>query len=135
MKNKKIGIKKTRFFNWCRTLDAITGYRRILFGSEVQELKLYHNSKNVLDSEKNTPSFFLINYRRCLIPTRYLTTQVTTVLQYSSELQSKLTRIKAFLSVQFVRELGKTGNNETKNNAKNKNSNNRSAKKQEHVMR
>ena len=37
MKNKKIGIKKTRFFNWCRTLDAITGYRRILFGSEVQE--------------------------------------------------------------------------------------------------
>ena len=37
MKNKKIGIKKTRFFNWCRTLDAIIGYRRILFGSEVQE--------------------------------------------------------------------------------------------------
>ena len=97
--------------------------------------KLYDNSKNVLDSEKNTPSFFLINYRRCLIPTRYLTTQVTTVLQYSSELQSKLTRIKAFLSVQFVRELGKTGNNETKNNAKNKNNNNRRAKKQEHVMR
>ena len=30
-------IKKTRFFNWCRTLDAIIGYRRILFGSEVQE--------------------------------------------------------------------------------------------------
>ena len=97
--------------------------------------KLYDNSKNVLDSEKNTPSFFLINYRRCLIPTRYLTTQVTTVLQYSSELQSKLTRIKAFLSVQFVRELGKTGNNETKNNAKKKDNNNRRAKKQEHVMR
>ena len=37
MKNKKIGIKKMRFFNWCRTLDAIIGYRRILFGSEVQE--------------------------------------------------------------------------------------------------
>ena len=37
MKNKKIGIKKTRFFNWCRTLDAIIGYRQILFGSEVQE--------------------------------------------------------------------------------------------------
>ena len=38
---------------------------------------------------------------------------------------------KAFLSVQFVRELGKTGNNETKK----KDNNNRRAKKQEHVMR
>ena len=42
---------------------------------------------------------------------------------------------KAFLSVQFVRELGKTGNNETKNNSKKKDKNNRRAKKQEHVMR
>ena len=33
---------------------------------------------------------------------------------------------KAFLSAQFVRELGKTGNNETKNNAKKKDNNNRS---------
>ena len=38
---------------------------------------------------------------------------------------------KAFLSVQFARELGKTGNNETKK----KDNNNRRAKKQEHVMR
>ena len=42
---------------------------------------------------------------------------------------------KAFLSVQFVRKLGKTGNNETKNNPKNKDNTNRRAKKQEHVMR
>ena len=89
---KKIRIKKMRCFNWCRSRDAII-YRLSpnlvwLRGTG----KLYDNSKNVLDSEKNTPSFFLINYRRCLIPTRYLTTQVTTVLQYSSELQSKLTR-------------------------------------------
>ena len=27
-----------RFFNWCRSLDAIVGYRRIWFGSEVQEI-------------------------------------------------------------------------------------------------
>ena len=106
MKNKKIGIKKTRFFNWCRTLDAITGYRRILFGSEVQELKLYHNSKNALDSEKNTPSFFLINYRRCLIPARYLSTLVTTVLQYPSELESKLTR-KLFAGFDLHGNLGR----------------------------
>ena len=26
-----------RCFNWCRSLDAIVGYRRIWFGSEVQE--------------------------------------------------------------------------------------------------
>ena len=39
------------------------------------------------------------------------------------------------LSVQFVRELGKTGNNETKNNAKKKDNNNRRVKKQEHDMR
>ena len=46
--------------------------------------KLYDNSKNVWSSKKKkNPSFFLINYRRCLIPTRYLTTYVTTVLQYS----------------------------------------------------
>ena len=38
---------------------------------------------------------------------------------------------KASLSVQFARELGKTGNNETKK----KDNNNRRAKKQEHVMR
>ena len=38
---------------------------------------------------------------------------------------------KAFLSVQFARELGKTGNNEIKK----KDNNNRRAKKQEHVMR
>ena len=81
--------------------------------------KLYDNSKNVLDSEKNTPSFFLINYRRCLIPTRYLTTQVTTVLQYSSELQSKLTR-KLFSRFSLFGNLGKTSNNETNNNAKKK---------------
>ena len=37
---------------------------------------------------------------------------------------------KAFLLVQFARELGKTGNNETKK----KENNNRRAKKQEHVM-
>ena len=42
---------------------------------------------------------------------------------------------KAFLSVQFVRERGKTGNNETKTNPKNKDNNNRREKKQEHVMR
>ena len=73
MKNKKIGIKKTRFFNWCRTLDAIIGYRRILFGSEVQQSFMV-TQKNASDSEKNTLSFFLISYRRCLIPTRYLAT-------------------------------------------------------------
>ena len=38
---------------------------------------------------------------------------------------------KAFLLVKFARELGKTGNNETKK----KDNNNRRAKKQEHVMR
>ena len=38
---------------------------------------------------------------------------------------------KAFLLVQFARELGKTANNETKK----KDNNNRRAKKQEHVMR
>ena len=38
---------------------------------------------------------------------------------------------KAFLSVQFAQEHGKTGNNETKK----KDNNNRRAKKQEHVMR
>ena len=42
---------------------------------------------------------------------------------------------KAFLSVQFAWELGKTGNNETKNNAKKKDNDNRKAKEQEHVMR
>ena len=42
---------------------------------------------------------------------------------------------KAFLWVRFARELGKTGNNETKNNAKKKDNNNRSAKKQEYGMR
>ena len=102
MKNKKIGIKKTRFFNWCRTLDAIIGYRQILFGTG----KLYDNSKNALDSEKNTPSFFLINYRRCLIPTRYLSTLVTTVLQYPSELKSKLTR-KLFSGFDLHGNLGR----------------------------
>ena len=105
MKNKKIGIKKTRFFNWCRTLDAI--YRLSpnfvwLRGTG----KLYHNSKNALDSEKNTPSFFLINYRRCLIPARYLSTLVTTVLQYPSELESKLTR-KLFAGFDLHGNLGR----------------------------
>ena len=38
----------------------------------------------------------------------------------------------AFLWVRFARELGKTGNNETKNNARKKDNNNRRAKKQEH---
>ena len=42
---------------------------------------------------------------------------------------------KAFLWVRFAWELGKTGNNETKNNAKKKDNNNRRAKKQEHVIR
>jgi len=42
---------------------------------------------------------------------------------------------KAFLWVRFARELGKTGNNETKNNARKKDNNNRRAKKQEHYMR
>ena len=68
--------------------------------------KLYDNSKNVLDSEKNTPSFFLINYRRCLIPTRYLSTLVTTVLQYPSELESKLTR-KLFAGFDLHGNLGR----------------------------
>ena len=35
---------------------------------------------------------------------------------------------KAFPSVQFARELGKTGNNETKKNAKKKDNDNRKAK-------
>ena len=42
---------------------------------------------------------------------------------------------KAFLWVRFAWELGKTGNNETNDNAKKKDNNNRSAKKQEHDMR
>ena len=42
---------------------------------------------------------------------------------------------KAFLSARFAWELGKTGNNETKNNAKKKDNNNRRVKKQEHDMR
>ena len=62
MKNiKKIRIKKTRFFNWCRTLDAIIGYRRFLFGSEVQESFMI-TPKMLWILKKNTPSFFLINY-------------------------------------------------------------------------
>ena len=56
--------------------------------------------------KKNTPSFFSINYMQCLIPTRYLTTQVTTVLQYSSELQSKLTR-KLFSRFSLFGNLGR----------------------------
>ena len=42
---------------------------------------------------------------------------------------------KAFLWVRFAWELGKTGNNETKNNTKKKDNNNRRVKKQEHDMR
>ena len=64
------------------------------------------------------------------------------VLNYSSDYRFTIfiriavqINTKTFVSVQFVRELGKTGNNETKNNAKNKDNNNRRAKKQEHVMR
>ena len=34
---KKIRIKKMRFFDWCRSFDAIIGYLRIWFGAEVQE--------------------------------------------------------------------------------------------------
>ena len=30
-------MKKMGFFYWCRSLGAIIGYRRIWFGSEVQE--------------------------------------------------------------------------------------------------
>ena len=41
---------------------------------------------------------------------------------------------KAFLWVRFARELGNTGNNETKNNAKKKKNNNGRAKKQEHDL-
>ena len=62
-----------RFFNWCRSIDAIIGYRRIVFGSEVQESFMI-TPKLFWILKKNTPSFFLIIYRRCLIQTRYLTT-------------------------------------------------------------
>ena len=68
--------------------------------------KLYDNSQNLLDSEKNTPSFFLINYMQCLILTRYFTTQVTTVLQYSSELQFKVTR-KLFSRFNLLRNMAR----------------------------
>ena len=58
------------------------------------------------------------------------------VLNYSSDYRFAIfiriavqINTKALLSVQFVRELGKTGNNETKNNAKKKDNNNRKAKK------
>ena len=54
-----------RFFNWCRSIDAILGYRRILFGSEVQESFMI-TPKLFWILKKNTPLFFLINYRRCL---------------------------------------------------------------------
>ena len=42
---------------------------------------------------------------------------------------------KAFLWVRFAQKLGKTDNNETKNNARKKDDNNRGAKKQEHDLR
>ena len=60
------------------------------------------------------------------------------VLNYSSDYRFAIfiriavqINTKAFFSVQFVRELDKTGNNETKK----KDNNNKRAKKQEYVMR
>ena len=114
-----------RFFKWCRSLDAITGYRRIWFGSEVQEIfiitsKMFWILKKIrlhfLDQlqamfNSNEILNYLSDYRFAIF--------IRIAVQINT---------KAFLSVQFVRELGKTGNNETKNN-------NRRAKKQEHVMR
>ena len=62
------------FFNWCRSLGAIIGYRGIWFSAEVQENFMITPKMFWFLKKKNTPSFFLINYRRCLILTRYLTT-------------------------------------------------------------
>ena len=105
MKKKKKRIKKTRFFKWCRALDAIIGYRGICFGSGVQESFMI-TPKMLWVLKKIRLHFFLINYRRCLIPTRYLSTLVTTVLQYPSELESKLTR-KLFSGFDLHGNLGR----------------------------
>ena len=96
--------------------------------------KLYDNSKIVLDSEKKYAFIFLDQLQAMF--------NSNEVLNYLSDYRFAIfiriavqINTKAFLSVQFARELGKKGNNETKNNAKKKDNNNRRAKKQEHVIR
>ena len=73
-KLKKLKLKRCAFSTG--VVSSVPLYKKVY--AELVWLrgtgKLYDNSQNVLDSEKNTPSFFLINYMQCLILTRYLTT-------------------------------------------------------------